>query len=166
MVWQKIVAAHLDYARHHVEIIPRFEPATEPVPVGDKGDYFLQPARDGDGNLRLKANLKMPTTAEFFRLPWYFQLNNPSLEEATLWSKKTVEELAEPLFEELIDPTYVLPVGSRPYDVSPYGAFDMVMNAKELVVPGPGYPWNKAPAELNRYIDIRWMNLNTITNED
>ena len=57
--------------------------------------------------------------------------------EAAEWSKKTVQDLTDPLLEKWKDPGAVLPVGSRRYDVSRFGVRDMAMNARELVLASP-----------------------------
>lgn len=60
---------------------------------------------------------------------------------AAAWSKKTVQDLTDPLLDKWKDPGAVLPVGSREYDVSRSGVRDMVMNARELVMAAP-YPFS------------------------
>lgn len=64
----------------------------------------------------------------------------PAALDVTRWSKKTVETATEHLWKDWNDPLYVLPVGSREFDVSPYGAMDMILNADELVAPSPWPP--------------------------
>lgn len=162
-VWNKVVAAHVQYAREHPEIVPRFIPSRPDEKDGPNRD--LEGLRDAaeiiaSGKFGLRQDVGRPSVAEFFHLPWFFYSEH--LSEASAWSKQTVAELTEPLFQEWADPMYVLPVGSRPYDVSPYGAMDMLANAHELMVPGPIFPWNKPPRadwpvrEVDRYIDVQW----------
>ncbi len=146
-VWSEIVKAHIAYARQHPDIIPKF--------IGGHVIYngqLIEPLAPGafDGQhpiinngLEIMSDVTHPSVAEFFHLPWFFY--HAGYQEASAWSKQIVEDLTEPLFQEWVDPMYVLPVGSRPYDVSPYGALDMLTNASELVAPGPIFPWNSAP---------------------
>ena len=55
------------------------------------------------------------------------------------WSSETVLRLTEHLWRDWKDPQHVLAVGSRPFDVSPCGARDMIFNADELVMPAQGW---------------------------
>jgi formylglycine-generating enzyme required for sulfatase activity len=170
-VWQKIVQAHLQYARENPQILPRlefmmyykYEPAIDRwiwTRVPDRVEVFK------DNVLNLQWSPDHPIPFEFFRLPWFFFRDE--FVDAATWSRQTVEELTEPLFTEWIDPMYVLPVGSRPYDVSPYGAYDMVMNAEELIAPAPFFPWNRPPAnhwpyvEADRYMHVEWTVINPL----
>ena len=162
--WQKIVTAHLEYARSNPDVLPQFNIAMNYVAIGPR-DYLLRPQtglHNGMPVKLLEPDETHPGVAEFARLPWFFR--KAEFLEAASWSKQAVETLTEPLFTEWNDPMYVLPVGSRPYDVSPYGAYDMVMNAEELVVPGPFYPWNRPPnpnwpsREIDRYMHIDFGN--------
>ena len=169
-VWKKIVAAHVQYARQHPEVVPRFIPVRTDG-LGGPYDLFrdaqeVEKAIEAN-TFAARLDVGSPGIPEFFHLPWFFYSAN--LQEASAWSKQTVEDLTEPLFQEWADPMYVLPVGSRPYDVSPYGAFDMLANAEELVVPSPIYPWNKPPRpdwparEVDRYINVQWGILDSPT---
>jgi formylglycine-generating enzyme required for sulfatase activity len=88
-----------------------------------------------------------------FRLPWINQ--TAVFQRAAAWSKQTIEAQLEPLWGMWRDPLYVLPVGSRGFDVSPFGAADMILNAYELVAPYPGAPTNGAP----RYMAVTWTPL-------
>ena len=154
----QIADAHQKYAREHPEILPHLQVMTYMQAVGNS--YTMLPSGDGNGGYHAVWDTSHPIPWEFFRLPWYFI--RPEYTYAAEWSRQKFEELMEPLFTEWVDPMYVLPVGSRPYDVSPYGAFDMVMNAEELIAPAPFYPWNKPPAnhwpnwEADRYMHINW----------
>ena len=163
--WDKIVTAHERYALQHTSILPKFLLDTElkQLPNTD----FNNPASfvralilDDKGNAVTIQDESQPSIPEFFHLPWFFYKGG--YQDDAAWSKQTIEELTEPLFQEWVDPMYVLPVGSRPFDVSPYGAMDMLVNAKELVAPGPIFPWNAPPRpgwpfyEADRYIEVRW----------
>lgn len=88
-----------------------------------------------------------------FRLPWINQ--SPIFQRAAAWSKQTIEAHLEPLWGMWRDPLYVLPVGSRGFDVSPFGAADMILNAYELVAPYPGAPTNGGA----RYMAVVWTPL-------
>lgn len=159
-VWDKVVDAHQAYVRQHPELVPLFDIQQRQVPIGNTS--FPQPvttlANNGKSYYSLDPNPDHPGIPELFRLPWYFY--SADYQDAAEWSKQTVLSLTEPLFSEWIDPMYILPVGSRAFDISPYGAQDMLLNARELVVPGPFYPWNRPPnpnwpvREIDRYIHI------------
>jgi formylglycine-generating enzyme required for sulfatase activity len=88
-----------------------------------------------------------------FRLPWINQ--TAVFQRAAAWSKQTIEAQLDPLWRMWRDPLYLLPVGSRGFDVSPYGAADMILNAYELVAPYPGAPTNGAA----RYMAVVWTPL-------
>ena len=158
-VWNNIVKAHEQFARQNPRILPKFLLATKLVRVSDKDDIVVM-EQDRNGNFATIQDETHPSISEFFHLPWFFYKEGN--QDAAAWSKQTIEELTEPLFTEWNDPMYVLPVGSRAFDVSPYGAMDMVMNAKELVAPSPIFPWNTLPhpdwpfRETDRYMDITW----------
>lgn len=68
------------------------------------------------------------------QLPWLLWYPWEALHAR--WSSETVLRLTEHLWRDWKDPQHVLAVGSRPFDVSPYGARDMIFNADELVMPG------------------------------
>ncbi|MGC8668474.1 MAG: SUMF1/EgtB/PvdO family nonheme iron enzyme [Chthonomonadales bacterium] len=85
------------------------------------------------------------------QLPW---IAIPAfLRDASIWSKETIDTYLDPLWAMWKDPIYVLPVGSREYDVSEYGVADMVMNGMEQVVPYPGPPVRGQP----RYMGVEWL---------
>lgn len=144
-VWEQIVAAHQAYAQQSPAIIPNLVPDTHAQNPATALPQF-DPAH--------------PRFAEFWRLPWYFY--HLPLQSAAQWSKEMVEQATEPLFKKWVDPMYVMPGGSRPFDVSPYGIYDMVLNAAELVMPGPGTNWEIYPEPKaffegkDRYIEIAW----------
>ncbi len=50
------------------------------------------------------------------------------------WSRKTLLEEAEGIWDRWQDPTHLAPVGSRDFDVSPYGVRDVVFGARDRVV--------------------------------
>jgi hypothetical protein len=85
-----------------------------------------------------------------YKLPWITK--SALLQNVSIWSKQTTETLLDEVRAMWRDPLYVLPVGSREYDVSPCGAMDMILNASELVTPNPA-----PPAMGNaRYMEISW----------
>jgi formylglycine-generating enzyme required for sulfatase activity len=85
------------------------------------------------------------------QLPW---IAIPAfLRDASVWSKETIDTYLDPIWAMWKDPLYVLPVGSREYDVSEYGVADMLMNGMEQVVPYPGPPVRGQP----RYMGIEWL---------
>jgi formylglycine-generating enzyme required for sulfatase activity len=86
-----------------------------------------------------------------FLLPWIAR--TALFNYASTWSKQVVEQATDPLWAMWRDPLYILPVGSRDFDVSPYGAADMIMNATELVAPYPGSPVRGA----DRFMEVAWL---------
>ncbi len=86
-----------------------------------------------------------------YALPW--MAASPAAQNAARWSKETIESLCDPLWQVWHDPLYLAAVGSRDFDVSPYGAKDMLLNASEMVQPYPGAPINGRP----RYMGIEWL---------
>jgi formylglycine-generating enzyme required for sulfatase activity len=79
-------------------------------------------------------------------LPWL--AGEPDTLPVTNWSKQVVETETTHLWEKWLAPDYVLPPGSRPFDISPFGAMDMILNAAERVTPWPGPPHNRAGLSL------------------
>lgn len=90
-------------------------------------------------------------TPTHFDLPW--MNSGPPLLNAARWSRQTVLEACEPLWQAWRDPLYLEPVGTRDFDTSPYGARDMLLNAAELVQPYPGGPINSRP----RWMEVEWV---------
>ncbi len=137
--WKRIIDAHLQYAHQHPEVIPGF------IAVGGQ----------------LSPDWSRPTAEEFCQMPWFFM--RPGFGAAAAWSHDCVKQITDSLFKDWVDPGYVLPVGSRSYDTSPCGAMDMIMNARELVIPGPHGPWKKLPtdhwpyADVDRYMQVDWV---------
>jgi len=86
-------------------------------------------------------------------LPWI--VRSATLLYISQWSKAIIEQLYAPLWRLYNDPLYVLPVGSRSFDESPYGAMDMILNAYELVMPSPAVPTRGRP----RYMKVEWVPL-------
>jgi formylglycine-generating enzyme required for sulfatase activity len=86
-------------------------------------------------------------------LPWV--MNHPLWQPAGAWSKRIVEQMTESLWTRWRDPVYVLPVGSRDFDVSPYGAADMILNGNEIIQPFPGPP----VLGKGRYMHVEWIQL-------
>lgn len=149
--WQKIVEAHIAYAHQHPEIVPGF---------------WADRTFTGISLGTVEPDWSKPVMEEFLQLPWFFF--RPDYAAAAVWSKQCVKQFTDPLFQEWIDPIYVLPVGSRPYDVSPYGVADMLMNARELVLPGPQTQWHNYPTpnwpykEVDRYMEVDWAVGNSV----
>jgi len=142
--WEKIVQAHIAYARQHPEVLPGF---------------IVR--RDITGDVTEIPDFTRPVLEEFIQIPWFFM--RPGYAAACAWSHACVKQFTEPLFTDWVDPGYVLPVGSRKYDVSPYGVADMIMNARELVLPGLSSLWKKIPNDhwgysgVDRYMEIDWV---------
>lgn len=78
------------------------------------------------------------------------------------FSKSVFEPAMDEIGNTWVDPLYVLPVGSRPFDTSPYGAMDMILNAQELVMPGPAFPYSQYYREgtdfipYEFYVSVDW----------
>ena len=144
VAWQRIIEAHIQYAHQHPEVVPGFT-----VRVDITGGRHVEP------------DWSRPVAEEFCQLPWFFM--RPGYAAAAAWSHDCVKQITEQLFREWVDPGYVLPGGSRPYDTSPCGAQDMIMNARELVLPGPHGMWKKLPndhwpyADVDRYMQVDWV---------
>lgn len=85
-----------------------------------------------------------------YDLPW--MAASPATQNAARWSKQTVIEATEPLWKTWRDPVYLEPVGTREFDVSPFGVKDMLLNASELIQPYPGAPTNGRP----RWMEVEW----------
>ncbi len=85
------------------------------------------------------------------RLPWiaWSAFGQPAAE----WSKQVIDSVLDEIWNMWREPLYVRPVGGREYDVSPYGAMDMALNASELVMPTPGPPATGNP----RYMEMEWV---------
>lgn len=111
--WAKVREAHLAYLNSAPNLIQQIN--ADPNAVG------------------LTPN---DTPFAFSLLPWFFWW--PQNQSAAAWSKNTVLAAADELAQKWVNPLYVLPIGSRPFDVSPYGARDMILNGGELVCPMPG----------------------------
>lgn len=86
-------------------------------------------------------------------LPWI--VRSGTLLYISQWSKAVIEQAYAPFWQVYNYPLYVLPVGSRDFDESPYGAMDMILNAYELVMPSPAVPARGRP----RYMKIEWTPL-------
>ncbi len=76
----------------------------------------------------------------------------PTLNSIAAQSKEAIEGELDNVWNDWKDPPCLLPVGSRPFDTSPYGAQDMVMNAAELAQPFPGAVGGRDP----RYLEVTW----------
>lgn len=86
-------------------------------------------------------------------LPWI--VRTPLFITASQWSRRTIETVTGPLWTAWRDPPYLLPVGSREFDVAPFGAMDMLLNASEMVMPSPAPPASGAL----RYMESVWIPL-------
>jgi len=85
------------------------------------------------------------------KLPWIARTEFSNY--ATAWSKQCIDNVQSNLWGMWKDPNYILPVGSREFDISPSGAMDMILNASELVMPSPTLPALGAA----RYMEIAWI---------
>ena len=114
--WARIFSAHVDYLLKMAPSI-RQDAALSAIDrlVGKR------PPDPSDG---------MPRTIPFFD-------PRPQFTAACLWSRTLVQNEAAGLCAKWIDPLYVLPAGSRPYDVSPFGLVDVLLNGNEKVVFSP-----------------------------
>jgi formylglycine-generating enzyme required for sulfatase activity len=87
------------------------------------------------------------------RIPWIAA--SPVGMEASNWSRQTVEQQTRSLWTMYKDPLYVVPVGSRDFDQSLFGVFDVLLNANEMVAPYPGPP----TLGNARYMEVFWNKL-------
>jgi hypothetical protein len=56
---------------------------------------------------------------------------------ADLWSASIIHEEVARLCDKWINPLYVLPAGSRPFDTSPFGVHDVILNGNERIIYSP-----------------------------
>ena len=129
--WQQVEAAHLDFVSKQTIL------RTQYFLVWDMSDGELVL---GDPLVLNGVKTDIPAPEHYARelhLPWYFYRGDHSF--AVSWSKNTVMKAVAPLFDTWKRPMHVLSVGERAFNISPYGARDMALNAFELVCP-PGIP--------------------------
>ena len=91
------------------------------------------------------------TAPRYSLIPWIV-LDQEWL-PASLFSRTTIEQAAVAMRERWQQPTKIRTIGSRDYDLSPFQAMDMVLNAHELYLPWPGRATNTA----ENYFVTRWM---------
>ena len=90
-------------------------------------------------------------------LPWLFWYSHET--PHVRWSHDTILALAAHLWQDWKDPQHILPVGSRKFDVSPYGVQDMIFNGAEMVMPGQLWPSGDQAASADYYIQVGFPNL-------
>ncbi len=115
--WKKLVALHSEYIRTNRLL----EFARHPI---DENGKPLQPFAD-----------------DLLQLPWvlavaYEHQNNNARE--VRFSFNVTSQLVDQMNAIWQSPSSVIAVGERNYDVSPYGAHDMLLNAAELYQANPG----------------------------
>lgn len=120
----------------------------------------LQPAFKGEIPLEIVYVAGMPTTRTaphenplaWHKLPWFLWL--PPYERVAEWSKTVTLAAAKGINEAWQRPLQVITPGERTYDVSPYGAHDMALNAIELVCPVPEATEKRL--EASPYMQLAW----------
>lgn len=90
-------------------------------------------------------------------LPWLFWYSFEA--QHTRWSHDTIMRLTAHLWKDWNDPQHILPVGSRKFDVSPYGVSDMIFNGAEMVMPGQLWPGVENGQSADGYIQVGFPNL-------
>ncbi len=91
-----------------------------------------------------------PFAEDLLSLPWAVLPSGYAKE--VLLSYNRTKEIIDRLNTAWQAPTSIIPVGERSYDVSPYGAEDMLLNAVELHLPNPRGPVSGGP----RYFGLEW----------
>lgn len=104
-----------------------------------------------DRATRNLAPLSMVNLASRSRVP--FISTDEALTEACRWSYQQVMGEVARMCRDWKDPLYVIPSGSRPFDVSPFGVMDMLLNGNELVASSPELAVNGAP----EHVRVRWL---------
>lgn len=121
--WADLIRQHDDYLRGH----PGLVEALAHVPSRQVDDPNGPP-----GILDFRGNLR--------QLPWDLGIAGKVYKLEERVSAMMVQATADRLMEEWKDPLFMLPVGTRTYDVSPYGAMDMLLNANEMYLTNPRTP--------------------------
>jgi Uncharacterized conserved protein len=86
--------------------------------------------------------------------PWfYWAPSRLALQEST-WSRDQVMAAFLSLMDQWKRPKHTIAVGSRAYDISPYGVMDAVLNAAEIVTP---YPSGRADRPATVYVNVDWQ---------
>ena len=153
--WQRLVLSHLeylfpilqdDYARYMANHIgfnvstttkPRRSPIDGRLSIRTRVDYLAKKVSSP------VADLVTPTIPFLSIYEPYRQLES--------WSKQQFDIEAKQICDTWVDPLYVIPGGSRPFDVSPFGVSDMLLNGNERVVAAP------QQTSGTEYMKIRWM---------
>lgn len=141
--WKQVEEAHFRYMELNQVLLAQYRLSV--------GGYNY--ASENGIVTRSPVAVGIPVPESMYRpvhIPWYFY--RPANSADASWSKATVMKAITPLMEEWKAPQTVLSVGARNFDVSPYGARDMILNAFEMVCPPPEYRAD-APAH---YLRIRW----------
>lgn len=166
--WQEVVEAHLNYLNQSPTLLQQYKTAVMKLRT-NKYEHVISVRKIKTGQNPVDSNKTeiesaniMPFSEPAVRelmLPWYFYLSNQGA--TVVWSRDIVLSAVAPLFKNYKTPMAVLPVGSRDFDVSPYGAYDMVLNAFELICSSPDVRRIEADAH---YMRVRWTPININAN--
>jgi len=121
--WRRIAIAHVQ--RIAQQITPRVK------------EYWANQELDQSARkIDRRAPLPQPRPLDPPRGVPFFT-SDDRFSEDCIWSVQMVEAETKLLREQWINPLYLLPSGSRPYDTSPYGLMDVLLNGNERVVHSP-----------------------------
>ena len=161
--WQTIQQAHYSYLQAHPELLieyrrtavrqhvasDTFFPRTGRRVVRTDNDYVEIPVQHSPDEPGMHS-----------MVPWLFPTKDErSIQsDANTFSQQTIDNATKHIWDDWKEPINLLPVGSRDFDKSPYGAMDMVLNADELVMPAP--TWPAGPSSVpDHYIHIGWQGI-------
>jgi len=120
--WIRIFVAHEQYLAQ--QIMPR-------VRESDAAKEFVESLAPHLQNpVPVPRPIVPPLSIPFFT-------SDDRLSDACTWSVRMVQAETKQLCERWINPLYLLPSGSRPYDTSPYGLMDVLLNGNERVIHSP-----------------------------
>jgi hypothetical protein len=121
--WARIEAAHDRYVAGMIPGLRQRQAASDFDRLAARLDRRPLPAQSAP-------EIHLPRTIPFFDVDDEFI-------EACLWSQRLVQDEVKRLCEKWQNPLYILPSGSRPFDTSPFGLMDVILNGNERVVYSP-----------------------------
>ncbi len=132
--WKKMVALHSEYIRTSAGLL----------------DFARHPVDENGVEMK-------PFLSNLLQLPWVLA---PSYEHhnnyrEVRYSFNVTSQLVDQNNAIWQSPTSVIGVGERAYDVSPYGAQDMLLNAAELYLASPGPPLLGGPQYA--FLGFTWI---------
>lgn len=156
--WREVVEAHVNYIQQHPALLEQYEIARRKLLTGNAGAEYgeiltvkeIEPGKTEKKERQIPLYFSEPILRELY-LPWYFY--RPEHISSVVWSRDTVRRAVAPLFDSYQRPQHVLATGARKFDVSPYGAHDMALNANELVCPSPEM---RQESGADYYMRVKW----------